>query len=215
MDDDAHAGWDFKNAWALGAIYIKSRLIQRLQVECQKKKSALGQSNSKATPKGFEPLRAEPNGFLVHLLSHSDKVSVPGTICLFITSNGLFVPGVGCPVWCAARVSNTRAAPQATKWPSPAACLFPSSGADEPSFLLLFSLFLSLDVLRQPLLSAFLWLSFCWGDGGLMQGLALLSLSWISGRTQSQMRGPQIWRCQQLTPCPSGITFCVKGRSAR
>ena len=33
-------------------------------------------SQSKATPKGFEPLRAEPNGFLVHLLSHSDKVSV-------------------------------------------------------------------------------------------------------------------------------------------
>ena len=28
-----------------------------------------------ATPRGFEPLRAEPNGFLVHLLSHSDKVS--------------------------------------------------------------------------------------------------------------------------------------------
>ena len=28
-----------------------------------------------ATPKGFEPLRAEPNGFLVHLLSHSDTVS--------------------------------------------------------------------------------------------------------------------------------------------
>ena len=29
-----------------------------------------------STPKGFEPLRAEPNGFLVHLLSHSDTVSV-------------------------------------------------------------------------------------------------------------------------------------------
>jgi hypothetical protein len=28
-----------------------------------------------ATPRGFEPLRAEPDGFLVHLLSHSDKVS--------------------------------------------------------------------------------------------------------------------------------------------
>ena len=27
----------------------------------------------KATPRGFEPLRAEPNGFRVHLLSHSDK----------------------------------------------------------------------------------------------------------------------------------------------
>ena len=27
------------------------------------------------TPRGFEPLRAEPNGFLVHLLNHSDTVS--------------------------------------------------------------------------------------------------------------------------------------------
>ena len=33
------------------------------------------EAKAKATPKGFEPLRAEPNGFLVHLLSHSDKVS--------------------------------------------------------------------------------------------------------------------------------------------
>ena len=31
-----------------------------------------------STPKGFEPLRAEPNGFLVHLLSHSDTVSSAG-----------------------------------------------------------------------------------------------------------------------------------------
>ena len=29
----------------------------------------------KTTPRGFEPLRAEPNGFLVHLLNHSDTVS--------------------------------------------------------------------------------------------------------------------------------------------
>ena len=27
------------------------------------------------TPRGFEPLRAEPNGFRVHLLSRSDTVS--------------------------------------------------------------------------------------------------------------------------------------------
>lgn len=33
------------------------------------------QFRRKTTPKGFEPLRAEPNGFLVHLLSHSDTVS--------------------------------------------------------------------------------------------------------------------------------------------
>jgi len=30
---------------------------------------------SNTTPKGFEPLRAEPNGFRVYLLSHSDTVS--------------------------------------------------------------------------------------------------------------------------------------------
>ena len=29
----------------------------------------------KTTPKGFEPSRVEPNGFLVHLLNHSDTVS--------------------------------------------------------------------------------------------------------------------------------------------
>ena len=32
-------------------------------------------SESKATPRGFEPLRAEPNGFLVHRLNHSATVS--------------------------------------------------------------------------------------------------------------------------------------------
>ena len=36
----------------------------------------MGRQHARAsTPKGFEPLRAEPNGFLVHLLSHSDTVS--------------------------------------------------------------------------------------------------------------------------------------------
>jgi hypothetical protein len=30
----------------------------------------------KPTPKGFEPSRAEPSGFLVHLLNHSDTVSL-------------------------------------------------------------------------------------------------------------------------------------------
>ena len=29
-----------------------------------------------ATPRGFEPLRAEPNGFRVHLLNRSDTVSL-------------------------------------------------------------------------------------------------------------------------------------------
>ncbi len=30
---------------------------------------------TRSTPRGFEPLRAEPNGFRVHLLSRSDTVS--------------------------------------------------------------------------------------------------------------------------------------------
>ena len=32
---------------------------------------------TETTPRGFEPLRAEPNGFLVHLLDRSDTVSPP------------------------------------------------------------------------------------------------------------------------------------------
>ena len=32
---------------------------------------------TKTTPRGFEPLRAEPNGFLVHLLDRTDTVSPP------------------------------------------------------------------------------------------------------------------------------------------
>ena len=38
-------------------------------------RGAAARNDGKTTPRGFEPLRAEPNGFLVHLLSHSDKVS--------------------------------------------------------------------------------------------------------------------------------------------
>ena len=34
------------------------------------------QQVDEATARGFEPLRAEPNGFRVHLLSRSDTLSV-------------------------------------------------------------------------------------------------------------------------------------------
>ena len=43
----------------------------RIQIENRRKKT---------TPRGFEPLRAEPNGFLVHLLNHSDTVSSAGRV---------------------------------------------------------------------------------------------------------------------------------------
>ena len=35
---------------------------------------------NKTTPRGFKPLRAEPNGFRVHLLSRSDTVSCDGSL---------------------------------------------------------------------------------------------------------------------------------------
>ena len=43
------------------------------------------------TPRGFEPLRAEPNGFLVHHLSHSVTVSMYQTILGWI---GPVTPGL-------------------------------------------------------------------------------------------------------------------------
>ena len=36
----------------------------------------LERAAAKTTPRGFEALRAEPNGFLVHLLDRSDTVSM-------------------------------------------------------------------------------------------------------------------------------------------
>ena len=41
----------------------------------QKAMLALAASTKRPTARGFEPLRAEPNGFLVHLLGHSDTLS--------------------------------------------------------------------------------------------------------------------------------------------
>ena len=41
----------------------------------------------KATPRGFEPLRAEPNGFRVHLLNRSDTVSLLRTVTCFTTQH--------------------------------------------------------------------------------------------------------------------------------
>ena len=54
----------------LAAFHLVSRIEGGLGVWVR---SAAGMPE--ATPRGFEPLRAEPNGFLVHLLNHSDTVS--------------------------------------------------------------------------------------------------------------------------------------------
>jgi hypothetical protein len=40
-----------------------------------------GVFNAKATPKGFEPLRAKPHEFQAHLLNRSDAVSCDATLC--------------------------------------------------------------------------------------------------------------------------------------
>jgi hypothetical protein len=38
-------------------------------------------AKKKATPRGFEPLRAEPNGFRVHPLSRMDSMSCDAALC--------------------------------------------------------------------------------------------------------------------------------------
>ena len=42
----------------------------------------------KTTPVGFEPTRAEPNGFLVHRLNHSATVSLNVGVALRVGSAG-------------------------------------------------------------------------------------------------------------------------------
>ena len=48
--------------------------IPKLLPDCDSKNHFVDR-NCKATTKGFEPSRAEPNGFRVHLLNHSDTLS--------------------------------------------------------------------------------------------------------------------------------------------
>jgi hypothetical protein len=50
-------------------------------------RAGISDGPGKATPRGFEPLRAEPNGFLAHLLSHSDKVSCHVTMPPMLTQS--------------------------------------------------------------------------------------------------------------------------------
>ena len=68
------------------------------------RKDVLRGQKRKATPRGFEPLRAEPNGFLVHHLNHSVTVSMPFIACHF---------SCGTPFW------SSRAQPC---WPGLLAC---------------------------------------------------------------------------------------------
>ena len=52
------------------------------------------------TPRGFQPLRAEPNGFRVHLLNHSDTVALTATLCNDIHANGLTPCSSRCCIAC-------------------------------------------------------------------------------------------------------------------
>ena len=51
----------------------KEKKAWRARARTMKKKPFEG---TKATARGFEPLRAEPNGFLVHHLNHSVTLSL-------------------------------------------------------------------------------------------------------------------------------------------
>ena len=61
---------------AKGVVWV---CTEALLDGCDSQRRGLGlhckKEKRQTTPRGFEPLRAEPNGFLVHLLSHSDTVS--------------------------------------------------------------------------------------------------------------------------------------------
>ena len=72
---------DVLTARRIGRLLVYGRLksavaatspsrVRGSAIELQHKASPLN-----TTPVGFEPTRAEPNGFLVHLLNHSDTVS--------------------------------------------------------------------------------------------------------------------------------------------
>ena len=50
------------------------------------RQTVMQQLYQKATARGFEPLRAEPNGFRVHLLNRSDTLSVAGNLIIIIVS---------------------------------------------------------------------------------------------------------------------------------
>ena len=54
-------------------------------------KTNLASKQKKTTPRGFEPLRAEPIGFLVQLLNHSDTVSAISKVFIMFFMNSNWV----------------------------------------------------------------------------------------------------------------------------
>ena len=74
----------FLNFWSgLGLEAIRALLaIRAIRTYCPARPEApahpVARRGDKATARGFEPLREEPNGFRVHLLSHSDTLSLRG-----------------------------------------------------------------------------------------------------------------------------------------
>ena len=58
----------------VGVVFRASRAVEWFPA------TALCRKVLKTTAAGFEPARAEPNGFLVHLLNHSDTLSCQATM---------------------------------------------------------------------------------------------------------------------------------------
>ena len=59
----------------LGVKHVYGQLILSAQPAPAPRASMCFQVTGKSTARGFEPLRAEPNGFRVHLLNRSDTLS--------------------------------------------------------------------------------------------------------------------------------------------
>eukprot|EP00971_Amphidinium_carterae_P230622 4577052-Amphidinium_carterae.1 len=70
--------WRCERSWALSSMDFLSLLDDHNRKRGDSNPLMLlddGVELSQSTARGFEPLRAEPNGFLVHLVGHSDTLS--------------------------------------------------------------------------------------------------------------------------------------------
>ena len=78
--NDANPAILTDNNWNQWCNHQDQRRIHKAIIQAVEWPNAI-KNQTTTTPRGFEPLRAEPNGFLVHLLNHSDTVS-----CTYIAS---------------------------------------------------------------------------------------------------------------------------------
>ena len=68
--------WFVRSSGGGATIYIYMGTLSAISQKNRndKKKTCSESTNKQPTARGFEPLRAEPNGYLVHLLNRTDTL---------------------------------------------------------------------------------------------------------------------------------------------